>query len=111
MRTSIVLPLILAFVALGIACTDDNDNGNGYPHTTCEEVCPAMVAEGCDEGPATLEECMNDCTTGLAGDCASELQAMADCFMATGMTCEDSDIVGLDCQAEQGAWDTCSGTT
>ena len=51
-----ILPLAAVLV---LGCGGDGDGGDDWDF--CENTCPAVVAAGCDNGPADQAECLEGC--------------------------------------------------
>lgn len=45
----------------------------------CSDLCPDVVAAGCNAGPPSVAECVNGCETILAGPCAGDYESVYAC--------------------------------
>lgn len=65
----------------GTTTTSTTSTGTG-PAPTCTEVCPAVVAAGCKQGPPTVDSCKTGCAS-VSMSCAAEFNALLACGGAT----------------------------
>lgn len=74
----------------------------------CYEVCPAVVAAGCSNGPVDGPDCLDGCNV-AATDCATEFNAVAECSGTDAtFTCDLADSpVPQYCETENDALQIC----
>jgi hypothetical protein len=66
------------------------------------------LAADCDNGPASQQQCVEDCQMLEQGPCASEYDALQDCAEGEAITCSAQGIPVIEaCAAEQGALIDC----
>jgi hypothetical protein len=116
--------LAILCLTLPAACggdDDDGDNGGGAGMSSagsggsssgdplCQLGCQLTLAADCPLGPATQEECVQDCEGFGTGPCASEYQAFQSCAAVGGqITCSAEGIPVVEtCSEEQGAFIAC----
>jgi hypothetical protein len=117
--------LLVAIVCLTLpaACggdDDDDDNegaagsssagsgGGSSEDPLCQLGCQMTLAADCANGPATEEECVQNCEGFASGPCAAEYDAFRACAATGEITCSPEGLPIVEtCADEQGAFIAC----
>ncbi len=106
MRRALLVSIMIAATALTyIGCDNTKDDGDA----TCSQACALIDDLSCANGPS-LATCESDCSTDLAGSCASDYQSWLNCAVDANLSCDASDIpVVAGCDSEETAFRNCIG--
>jgi hypothetical protein len=116
---------LLVFCFLACACSEGSGDtggvagsggssgsggsGGGDTSPSCADICPALVAEQCPDGPPSQEECVTGCEEIRSGPCETEYDALFACSgLAPNYACTaQGSVTVVGCESEFDAMWTC----